>query len=114
MGEIAFAVSVSREVEGVLREMTRTISEELHERYDESRRAMGIKKLRTFLQVHEKEMMLIFFIEADDPQEAIRRMSQESSGINYYLNDIYDRYVDEDPRTIAARSRIDCIFAWDA
>ena len=114
MGEIAFAVTVSREVEGVLREMTRTLSQELSERYDESRRSMGIKRLRTFLQVRDDEMTLIFFVEADDPEEALRRMSQEKSGINYYLNDIYDRYVDEDPRTKALRSQIDCIFAWDA
>lgn len=114
MGEIAFAVSVSREVEGVLREMTRTLSHELRERYSESRRQMGIRKIRTFLQIHGDEMMMIFFIEADDPQEAVRRMSQERSGVNYYLNDIYDRYVDRDPRTIAADSQIDCIFSWDA
>ena len=114
MGEIAFAVTVAREVEGVLREMTRTLSEELSDRYDESRRSMGIKKMRTFLQIRDDEMMLIFFIEADDPHEAVRRMSQERTDINYYLNDIYDRYVDEDPRTKAARSQIDCIFSWDA
>ena len=114
MGEIAFAVAVSREIEGVLREMTRTLSQELSERYEESRKAMGIRKIRTFLQLHDEEMMMIFFVEADDPQEALRRMSQERSGINYYLNDIYDRYVDEDPRTIAAASQIDCIFSWDA
>lgn len=113
MGEIAFAVSVSREVEGVLRDMTKTLSAELRERYSESRRAMGIHKIRTFLQIREDEMTMIFFIEADDPQEAVRRMSQERSGINYYLNDIYDRYVDDDPRTIAMNSQIDCIFAWD-
>jgi hypothetical protein len=114
VGEIAFAVSVSREIEGVLREMTRTLSEELSDRYAESRRAMGIHKIRTFLQIRGDEMMMIFFIEADDPHEAVRRMSQERSGINYYLNDIYDRYVDEDPRTIAANSQIDCIFSWDS
>ena len=114
MGEIAFAVSVSPEIEGVLREMTRTLSQELSDRYEESRKAMGIRKIRTFLQIREDEMMMIFFIEADDPQEAVRRMALERSGINYYLNDIYDRYVDEDPRTIAARSQIDCIFSWDA
>jgi hypothetical protein len=114
VGEIAFAITVSREVEGVLREMTRTLSEELSDRYAESRRSMGIHKVRTFLQVRDDEMVLIFYIEADDPHEAVRRMSQEQSGINYYLNDIYDRYVDEDPRTKAARSQIDRIFSWDA
>ena len=82
--------------------MTRTLTEELSERYAESRRSMGIQKIRTFLQIRDDEMMMIFYIEADDPQEAVRRMSQERSGINYYLNDIYDRYVDEDPRTKAA------------
>jgi hypothetical protein len=114
VGEIAFAVTVSREIEGVMREMTRTLTEELREKYSESRRAMGIHKVRTFLQIRDDEMMLIFYVEADDPQEAVRLMSQERSGINYYLNDIYDRYVDEDPRTKAARSQIDLIFAWDA
>lgn len=114
MGEIAFAVTVSRDVEPVLREMTRTLAQELSDRYDESRRSMGIQKLRMFAQTRDDEMTLIFFVEADDPHEAVRRMSQEKSGINYYLNDIYDRYVDEDPRTKALRSQIDCLFAWDA
>jgi hypothetical protein len=114
VGEIAFAVNVSREVEGVLREMTRTLTEELHDRYSESRKAMGIKRVRTFLQVRNEEMVMIFYVEADDPDEAVRRMSQEKSGINFYLNDIYDTYVDEDPRTKASRSDIDLIFSWDA
>ena len=111
MAELLFSVPLQEGGEKVLRDLAHLVKSRLWEQYDRSRRRAGANYVRWWVQELDGRKLFTFYIDADDPESALRAMAREASGVNEYVASMFEQAIGRDPRHDPPAA--DLILEWD-
>jgi hypothetical protein len=92
MAVVAFALPILPGQEGLVRSLAETVSGsgELRERYEESRKMLGISEEKVWLQRTPIGQSIVVYWETEDPQRTLREMADSQDEVDKQFRQVIE------------------------